>query len=241
MSVTPLKNSSLSKKQQVAGMFNNIAYRYDLLNHLLSLGIDNYWRWKAIEMLKNAKPQVILDAATGTGALAMAAMKLNPVKVFGIDISEDMLAIGRTKIKKKKLTDKIELLEGDSESMIFTDNKFDAVTVAFGVRNFENLGKGLREFNRVLKPGGIALILEFSHPRNQIFRAGYRLYSSRILPLLGKKISKDETAYQYLHDSVEQFPDGENFLSILREAGFTETKYKTLTFGVVTIYTGIKK
>ncbi|CAN5489251.1 bifunctional demethylmenaquinone methyltransferase/2-methoxy-6-polyprenyl-1,4-benzoquinol methylase UbiE [soil metagenome] len=240
MSVTPVKNSTLSKKEQVAGMFNNIAWRYDFLNHLLSLGVDNYWRWKAIRILKKEKPQLILDAATGTGALALAALKLNPEKIFGIDISEDMLNIGRAKIKSKKLSNKIELLEGDSENLIFSDDKFDAVTVAFGVRNFENLLKGLQEFHRVLKPGRIALILEFSHPRNQIIQAVYRFYSSRILPLLGKKISKNETAYQYLHDSVAAFPSGNDFLNILKQAGFTETKSTPLTFGVVTVYTGRK-
>src|SRR5688572_9415035 len=198
MAVTPEKNSTRSKKEQVAGMFNNIAWRYDFLNHLLSLGIDNYWRWKAIRMLKPEKPQLILDAATGTGALAIEAMKLKPLKIFGIDISEDMLKIGRAKIKSKNLGERIELIEGDSENLIFTNDKFDAVTVAFGVRNFENLLKGLNEFHRVLKPGGMAVILEFSHPRNQIIQAFYRFYSSRILPVLGRKISKNETAYQYL-------------------------------------------
>ena len=240
MAVTPVKNSTLSKKEQVAGMFNSIAWRYDFLNHLLSLGIDHYWRWRAIRILKKEKPRLILDAATGTGALAMAAMKLRPEKIFGIDISEDMLAIGRQKVKSKKLNDKIELLEGDSENLIFSDNKFDAVTVAFGVRNFENLLKGLQEFHRVLKPGSLAVILEFSHPRNQIIQAIYRFYSSRILPRLGKKISRNEIAYQYLHDSVSAFPSGNDFLDILKQAGFTETKGTSLTFGVVTIYTGRK-
>ena len=240
MTVTPVKNSSLSKKEQVAGMFNNIAWRYDFLNHLLSLGVDNYWRWKAVRVLRKEKPQLILDAATGTGALALAAMKLHPVKIFGIDISEDMLKIGRAKIKSKKLTDKIELLEGDSENLIFSDNKFDAVTVAFGVRNFENLLKGLKEFHRVLKPGRMAVILEFSHPKNKIIQALYRFYSARILPMLGKKISRNETAYQYLHDSVEAFPSGNEFLGILKQAGFSETKSTELTFGVVTVYTGRK-
>src|SRR5690349_15471141 len=176
MTVKPEKKSSLSKKQQVAGMFNNIAWRYDFLNHLLSLGIDHYWRWKAIRILKKENPQLILDAATGTGALAMEAVKLNPVKIFGIDISEDMLKIGRAKIKAKKLADKIELLEGDSENLIFSDNKFDAVMVAFGVRNFENLLKGLKEFHRVVRPNGVVMILEFSHPENRIIQLLYRFY-----------------------------------------------------------------
>lgn len=240
MSVTPVKNSTLSKKEQVAGMFNNIAWRYDFLNHLLSLGVDNYWRRRTISILKKENPKLILDVATGTGALAMSAMRLNPDKIYGIDISEDMLAIGRSKIKSKKLNDKIELFEGDSENLFFSDNKFDAVMVAFGVRNFENLLKGLKEFHRVLKPGKLAVILEFSHPENKIINSIYRFYSSRILPVLGKKISRNETAYQYLHDSVEAFPSGTDFLNILKDAGFRETKSTSLTFGVVTVYTGRK-
>ena len=240
MSVTPVKNSSLSKKDQVAGMFNNIARRYDFLNHLLSLGVDNYWRWRTIRILKKENPKLILDVATGTGALALSAVKLNPDKIFGVDISEDMLAIGRAKIKSKKLAEKIELLEGDSENLIFSNDKFDAVMVAFGVRNFENLLKGLLEFHRVLKPGKLAVILEFSHPENKIIKSVYQFYSSRILPVVGKKISKNETAYQYLHESVEAFPSRTDFLNILKQAGFRETKSISLTFGVVTIYTGRK-
>ncbi|MCX6275351.1 MAG: bifunctional demethylmenaquinone methyltransferase/2-methoxy-6-polyprenyl-1,4-benzoquinol methylase UbiE [Bacteroidetes bacterium] len=240
MSVTPVKNSSLSKKDQVAGMFNNIARRYDFLNHLLSLGVDHYWRWRTISIMKKENPKLILDVATGTGALALSAVKLNPDKIFGVDISEDMLAIGRAKIKAKKLTEKIELFEGDSENLIFSNDKFDAVMVAFGVRNFENLLKGLQEFHRVLKPGKMAFVLEFSHPENKIIKSVYRFYSSRILPVLGKKISKNETAYQYLHDSVEAFPSGDDFLNILKQAGFRETKSTSLTFGVVTVYTGRK-
>jgi demethylmenaquinone methyltransferase/2-methoxy-6-polyprenyl-1,4-benzoquinol methylase len=240
MSVTPEKNSSLSKKDQVAGMFNNIAWRYDFLNTLLSFGIDHYWRRKTIGMLKKEKPQLILDAATGTGALALEAVKLNPEKIFGIDISEDMLKIGRAKIKAKKLSDKVELLEGDSENLIFNDNKFDAVMAAFGVRNFENLDKGLKEFHRVLKPGGKVFILEFSQPQNQIISPLYRFYSSRIMPFIGKKISRNTVAYQYLNESAEAFPSGKKFLSILQQAGFRETKGKPLTFGVVTVYSGRK-
>lgn len=240
MIVTPVKNSRLSKKEQVAGMFNDISRRYDFLNHLLSFGIDNYWRRKAISMLRKEKPKLILDVATGTGALAFEAMSLHPDKIFGVDISEEMLAIGNAKIKKKKLGNRIELLEGDSENLFFSDEKFDAVTVAFGVRNFENLMKGLREFHRVLRPGGLAVILEFSHPENRFFSSLYRFYSSRIVPALGRKISRSDTAYQYLHDSVEAFPSGEDFLHILTGAGFKETKRTPLTFGVVTVYTGRK-
>ncbi|MBP6335747.1 MAG: bifunctional demethylmenaquinone methyltransferase/2-methoxy-6-polyprenyl-1,4-benzoquinol methylase UbiE, partial [Bacteroidia bacterium] len=204
--IAPYKNSNLNKKQQVAKMFNNIAWRYDFLNHFLSFGIDRYWRKQAISHLKKSKPGVILDVATGTADLAIAALKLNPVKVYGIDISEDMLNIGRQKLIKKNLRGKIELLESDSENLIFEDNKFDAITVGFGVRNFENLEKGLSEMLRVLKPDGKAVILEFSKPKSAIVRQFYSFYSSKICPWLGKVISKDAAAYTYLNESVEAFP-----------------------------------
>jgi demethylmenaquinone methyltransferase/2-methoxy-6-polyprenyl-1,4-benzoquinol methylase len=238
--VTPYKNSSLNKKQQVAKMFNNIAWRYDFLNHFLSFGIDKYWRRAAIEQLKIVRPKLILDVASGTADLALAAMKLNPAKVYGIDISTDMLAIGREKIRKKMLQEKIELLESDSENMIFEDNKFDALTVGFGVRNFENLEKGLSEMLRVLKPGGKAVILEFSKPSSAVIGKLYTFYSSKVCPWLGNKISKDPAAYTYLNRSVEAFPEGENFATILRKTGYKEVDVKTLTFGVASIYTGIK-
>jgi len=238
--ITPYKDSSQEKKMQVATMFNNIAWRYDFLNHFLSLGIDRYWRRKAIAQLKHKNPQIILDIATGTADLALEAVKLNPVKIFGIDISEDMLKIGRTKIKNKNLQEKIELLEGDSEKLIFTDNKFDAVTVAFGVRNFEDLRKGLMEMNRVLKPEGMTVILEFSRPTNKMFRWMYDFYSSRITPKIGQMISKDKAAYSYLHESVKAFPYGSEFCSIMKESGFKDIHYKTLTFGIATIYTATK-
>ena len=183
---------------------------------------------------------IILDAATGTAELAISISRINPAKIFGIDISEDMLAIGKNKIKNKKLASIIELIAGDSENMIFEDNKFDAITVSFGVRNFEHLLKGLQEFHRVLKPEGEVFILEFSQPLNKFIRILYRFYSSKILPRLGKKISKDQVAYQYLHDSVEAFPSGDDFLEILKHAGFNETNCKPLTFGIVSIYTGRK-
>lgn len=238
--ITPYKNSNLNKKQQVAKMFNNIAWRYDFLNHFLSFGIDRYWRKQAISHLKKSKPGVILDVATGTADLAIAALKLNPVKVYGIDISEDMLNIGRQKLIKKNLRGKIELLESDSENLIFEDNKFDAITVGFGVRNFENLEKGLSEMLRVLKPDGKAVILEFSKPKSAIVRQFYSFYSSKICPWLGKVISKDAAAYTYLNESVEAFPEGENFATILRNIGYKEITINPLTFGIATIYTGKK-
>lgn len=239
-SVTPYQDSKLDKKQQVAKMFNSIAWRYDFLNHFLSFGIDRYWRKQTISNLRKNKPSLILDVATGTADLAISAMKLKPIKIFGIDISEDMLNIGREKIQKKKLQDKIELLESDSENLIFEDNKFDAITVGFGVRNFENLEKGLSEMLRVLKPEGKAVILEFSKPKSAIIRSLYSFYSSKVCPWLGNMISKDPVAYTYLNKSVEAFPEGENFASILRKTGYKEVSIKPLTFGVVTVYTGIK-
>lgn len=234
--ITPYKDSSLEKKTQIAKMFNNIAWRYDFLNHFLSFGTDRYWRSKAINFLKKEQPKLILDIATGTADLALAAMKLNPAKIYGVDISTDMLEIGREKIKKRNLSDKIELLEGDSEALFFEDNKFDAVTVSFGVRNFQNLEKGIREIYRVTKVGGTAMILEFSQPSNKIIRKLYTFYSSKITPKIGKAISKDDAAYAYLHESVSAFPYGENFTTILQNAGFKETKFIPLTFGVATIY-----
>ncbi len=238
--VTPYKNSSLNKKQQVAQMFNNIAWRYDFLNHFLSFGIDKYWRRRAIAKLRETHPQIILDVACGTADLALAAMRLKPSKIYGIDISSDMLAIGKEKIRKKKLQERIELLESDSENLIFEDNKFDALTVGFGVRNFENLEKGLSEMLRVLKPGAKAVILEFSKPSSAFISHLYSFYSSRVCPWLGNKLSKDPAAYTYLNRSVEAFPEGENFATILRKTGYKEVEVLPLTFGVVSIYTGVK-
>jgi len=234
--VTPYAHSSLSKKQQVAAMFNNIAWRYDFLNRFLSFGIDRTWRKKAILVLKKEKPQLILDIATGTGDLAIEALRLHPKKIFGVDISEDMLTLGRRKIKKKNLQDRIELLAGDSENLFFEDNKFDAVTVAFGVRNFEHLEKGLSEIYRVLKPGGTAVILEFSQPSSLLVRKLYHFYSSTLCPLIGRLVSKDASAYSYLYESVEAFPYGEAFQKILEGTGFAAVKIKPLTFGVASVY-----
>ena len=217
-------------------MFNNIAWRYDFLNHFLSFGIDHYWRNQAIKTLKVNSPKIILDVATGTGDLAITALKLNPEKIYGVDISSDMLEIGRKKLLKKNLQDKIELLEVDSEKLIFEDNKFDAVTVGFGVRNFENLEKGLSEMRRVIKPGGKLVVLEFSQPKSAWMRALYRFYSTRITPWLGKLISKDARAYTYLPESVEAFPSGVEFVKILEEIGFKTIKWIPLTFGISSIY-----
>lgn len=221
-------------------MFDSISGRYDLLNHLLSGGIDRRWRRKAIRLLRSARPQYILDVATGTGDLAVEALRLNPVHVTGVDLSEGMLAQGRNKIGRLGLADKIDLIQGDSENLPFGSNKFDAVTVGFGVRNFEDLGLGLREIHRVLKPGGIVVILEFSKPRWFPFNKIYDFYFRAILPKIGRWISGDNAAYSYLPASVQAFPDGEAFVDRLRETGFRETKWMSLTFGISSIYTARK-
>ena len=239
MDVVPYKES-LSKKDQVAKMFNNISRRYDFLNQLLSLGIDKMWRKKAIGVLKPLKPRTILDVATGTGEFALEALQLKPDKVVGIDIAEGMLEIGRRKILAKNAAATIELMLGDSENIPFTENKFDAVTVAFGVRNFENLKRGLTEILRVLKPGGMVVILEFSKPSSFPFNHIYNFYFKFILPRIGSFVSNDKAAYTYLPKSVEAFPDGEDFLHILHDVGFKNTKCSSLTFGISSIYIGTK-
>jgi len=238
--VNPYKDLDKSKKDQVALMFNNIARKYDFLNHFLSMGIDKLWRRKAIELLQSIHPEQLLDIATGTGDFALACLKLNPDKVTGIDISTEMLAVGREKIAKKKLQDKIELFEGDSEDIQFADNSFDAITVAFGVRNFQNLEKGLKEMNRVVRPGGKVVILEFSKPKKFPVKQIYNFYFFKILPLWGKMVSKDSSAYTYLPESVGAFPDDENFLEIYKSCGFEDTEQVKLSFGIASIYIGTK-
>lgn len=238
-SVKPYSDSG-AKKEQIESMFNHIAGKYDFLNRFLSGGTDIYWRKKAIATLKRSKPKFILDIATGTADLAIQAFKsLQPDKIIGVDISEEMLEYGRKKLKKKGLTSSIELLRADSEQLIFDDNKFDAVTVSFGVRNFQNLEKGLTEMWRVLKPGGMVMILEFSQPKAW-FKPLFNFYSSKITPGIGKLISGDKKAYSYLHESVSVFPSGKEFCSLLEKTGYRNVAYKPLTFGIATIYTGIK-
>src|SRR5690606_17000199 len=212
MSIVPYKDRNEGKKEQVANMFDNISKRYDLLNHVLSIGIDVIWRKKAIGLLKADQPKRILDIATGTGDFAIEALALNPDKIIGVDISEGMLAEGKKKMIKRGLQDKIEMQLGDSVGLLFDDNKFDAVIVSFGVRNFENLEKGLADMYRVLKPGGKTVILEFSKPKAFPMKQAYGFYSNTILPQIGKIVSKDNSAYTYLPESVQAFPDGEDFL-----------------------------
>lgn len=239
--IVPNSGSSVGKKQQVAEMFNDIAFRYDFLNRFLSAGIDIQWRKKAINQLKSLQPQNVLDVATGTADVALLTHKLlHPKKIVGIDISEGMLDIGRQKIAKAGLQNNIELLTGDSEKINFADNSFDAVTVAFGVRNFENLDKGLKDMYRVLKPGGKAVILEFSKPKQTAFKSIYKLYMNIIAPGFGKLFAKNKDAYQYLNGSIQAFPEGETFLNIMHEAGFTQTYLQTLSLGICTIYCGSK-
>lgn len=230
----------LVQKQYVQTLFNGIAHRYDLLNHLLSMGFDIYWRRKAIARLARTRPGTILDVATGTGDFAIAALRTHPRSVVGVDIAENMLALGRKKIARKGLDDHITLKTGDAETLEFPPNTFDAVTVAFGVRNFENLEDGLRGMFRVLRPGGTIIILEFSRPRRTPLRQAYSFYFRTILPRIGRAVSSHEEAYTYLPDTVMQFPEGTEFLSILETVGFSCTAAERLTGGIVTIYSGTK-
>jgi demethylmenaquinone methyltransferase/2-methoxy-6-polyprenyl-1,4-benzoquinol methylase len=240
MAVVPYKEKTEAKKQQVAEMFDNISKRYDFLNHFLSLGIDIAWRKKAIAYLKDDQPKKILDVATGTGDFAIEALALNPEKVIGVDISEGMLDVGRQKMNKKGYENIIEMRSGDSENLTFDEGYFDAAIVAFGVRNFENLGKGLAEMHRVLKPGSKAVILEFSKPTIFPFKQLYNLYFRWILPGIGRFVSKDKSAYTYLPESVKEFPYGKDFLQILEKAGFKNTTCRPLTLGISSIYIGEK-
>jgi demethylmenaquinone methyltransferase / 2-methoxy-6-polyprenyl-1,4-benzoquinol methylase len=238
--IKPYSGSVKGKKEQVAEMFDNIAPRYDFLNHFLSFGIDKAWRRRAIRLLIRHAPSDVLDVATGTGDFAIESLKTGAQKIIGIDISEEMLTVGRAKIEKMGLSHRIILQKGDSEKLEFLDNSFGAVTVAFGVRNFENLSKGVDELFRVLKPGGIVCILEFSKPIHFPIKQLYSFYSFCILPYIGRLFSKDRSAYRYLPESVERFPDGEGFLTVLKNSGFSQTKQYRQTFGVATIYTGLK-
>lgn len=238
--VTPYNQKGISKKEQVRAMFDNIAPRYDFLNNFLSLGIDKGWRKKAIALLKKEQPKSILDIATGTGEFALEALLLQPDSIKGIDISEQMLQYGRTKIAKAGVEHIIELKQGDSENLAFAENSFDAVTVAFGVRNFENLEKGLLEIYRVLKKNGTVVVLEFSKPQKFPVKQGYHFYFRNILPFIGKLISKDNRAYNYLPESVKEFPSGKDFTKKLENAGFINTNCVSLTFGIASVYTAKK-
>ena len=237
--IKPQENSDINKKKQVANMFDNIAESYDFLNHALSFGMDYYWRKKAVKELIN-NPKTILDVATGTADFAVAASNINNVHITGVDISENMLEIGRQKVRRKNLEKQIRLQIADSENLPFTESSFDAITAGFGVRNFENLQLGLSEMYRVLNTGGIMVILEPSEPRLFPLKQVYRAYFHYILPFFGKLISNDNRAYKYLPESVDAFPKQEKFTEILKNVGFTKVQFKPLTFGIVTLYIAIK-
>jgi demethylmenaquinone methyltransferase/2-methoxy-6-polyprenyl-1,4-benzoquinol methylase len=239
--ITPYKDSKLGKKEQVAQMFDAISGNYDGLNRVISFGIDVKWRKKVLQLVENKNPDTILDIATGTGDLAILMTKTKATKIIGLDISEGMLDVGRKKISDKNLQNKIEMILGDSENMPFPDNYFDAITVSFGIRNFENLEKGLGEILRVLKPNGIFVILETSNPTKTPYKQGYNFYTKNILPLIGKLFSKDNVAYGYLSESAAVFPFGEALNNILRKVGFIDVVAMPQTFGVATIYTSTKK
>ncbi len=239
--ITPYKDSNLGKKEQVAQMFDSISGGYDNLNRVISFGIDVKWRKKVLQLIAEKNPKNILDIATGTGDMAILLTKTVASKIVGLDISEGMLEVGRKKIEAQHLSEKIEMLYGDSEKMPFEDSSFDAITVCFGIRNFESLEKGLSEILRVLKPNGRFVILETSVPEKTPFKQGYNFYSKNVLPLIGKMFSKDNVAYGYLSESAAAFPYGEKLNNILRKIGFIDVAAMPQTFGVATIYSASKK
>ncbi|TDE45396.1 bifunctional demethylmenaquinone methyltransferase/2-methoxy-6-polyprenyl-1,4-benzoquinol methylase UbiE [Flavobacterium rhamnosiphilum] len=239
--ITPYKDSALGKKEQVAKMFDTISGNYDNLNRVISFGIDIKWRKKVLQIVAKSNPKIILDIATGTGDLAILMAQTNAEKIIGLDISAGMLEVGVKKIASKNLSNTIEMILGDSENMPFEDNYFDAITVAFGVRNFDDLEKGLAEILRVLKPNGVFVILETSVPDKTPYRQGYNFYTKNILPLIGKVFSKDDVAYGYLSESAAAFPYGEVLNNILRKIGFIDVVALPQTFGVATIYSASKK
>ncbi len=238
--IKPYKDSKLGKKEQVAQMFDNISDNYDNLNRVMTAGVDVKWRKKVVKLVGEKNPEQILDIATGTGDLAIMLAGLKPERVVGLDISEGMLAVGKKKVEKENLSNIIEMVVGDSENIPFEDNTFDAITVSFGVRNFENLDKGLKEILRVLKPNGIFVVLETSNPTKFPFKQGYKFYTNYILPVMGGLFSKDKTAYKYLSESANAFPFGKAFNEILEKNGFKNAKNMPVTFGVASIYTAIK-
>ncbi|MCO5268823.1 MAG: bifunctional demethylmenaquinone methyltransferase/2-methoxy-6-polyprenyl-1,4-benzoquinol methylase UbiE [Brumimicrobium sp.] len=240
ISIKPYNQGNKAKKEEVSEMFNNISKKYDFLNHFLSLGIDKLWRKKAIRILKQSQPKNIIDLATGTGDFAIASLKLNPKKIIGVDISDGMLEVGRQKIKKLKQENIISMIHGDSENLPFENDEFDALTVGFGVRNYEHLEKGLAEMLRVVKPNGTLVILEFSKPKRFPLKQLFGIYSKYMIPFFGKLFSKDNAAYTYLPESVAIFPEGKDFLNILEKVGYRNTKAIPVSGGIATIYVGIK-
>lgn len=238
--IKPYNEENSSKKEQIAKMFDAIAFNYDFLNHFLSLGIDIYWRKKAVRFVKSIQPKVILDVATGTGDLAIELSKLKPRKIIGVDISEKMLEVGRKKMIKKDIHNFVSMQLGDCENLSFDDNYFDAITAGFGVRNFENLSKGLSEMQRVMKTGGKLAILEPAEPVKFPLKQLYGIYFKTLLPFIGKMFSKDNSAYSYLPASVSAFPSRNGFVNELKKVGFKNVSYTPLTFGVAIMYTATK-
>jgi demethylmenaquinone methyltransferase/2-methoxy-6-polyprenyl-1,4-benzoquinol methylase len=239
--IVPYRQSDLDKKHQVAKMFDSIAFRYDFLNHFLSIGSDVRWRKNAISELKELQPQTVLDVATGTADVAIMAYHiLHPKKIIGIDISDGMLNLGKKKIERQGLQDVIELRNGDSETINHPDNSFDAITVAFGVRNFQNLEKGLAEMLRVLKPGGKLVVLEFSRPKQKAFKVLYNFYMKVVAPKAGSIFANNKDAYQYLNNSVQAFPEREQFTELMKQTGYSKIYFKTLSLGICCIYCGSK-
>jgi demethylmenaquinone methyltransferase/2-methoxy-6-polyprenyl-1,4-benzoquinol methylase len=238
--ITPYKDSTLSKKEQVASMFDTISGNYDNLNRVISFGIDVKWRKKVLDIVAKSNPKTILDIATGTGDLAILMAKTKAEKIIGLDISAGMLEVGKNKIQSKNLSNRIEMVLADSEKMPFEDNSFDAITVAFGIRNFENLEVGLTEILRVLKPNGVFVILETSVPEKTPYKQGYNFYSKNILPIIGKLFSKDNVAYGYLSESAAAFPYGKTLNNILKKIGFIDVVALPQTFGVASIYSASK-
>ena len=236
----PYPGVERDKKQQVHEMFNRIAFTYDFLNHFLSAGVDRHWRKIAIRMLSASSPKVILDVATGTADFAIEAVLLQPEKIIGVDLAENMLRIGEEKVRKMNLEKIISLQQADSEALPFSENNFDAITIGFGVRNFMNPLKGLSEMHRVLKPGGKIAVLEFSKPKNFLVKGAFNFYFKKLCPLIGAIVSKDKKAYQYLHDSVKNFAEGREFLDMMETAGFKNTFQRKLTFGIASVYFGVK-
>lgn len=238
--ITPYEGSELGKKQQVEQMFDTISGNYDSLNRMISLGTDQGWRKKVLKLVSEQKPNTILDIATGTGDLAILLSKTDATQITGLDLSAGMLEVGKQKIKALNLDNRIEMVQGDSENLPFADNTFDAITVGFGIRNFEDLEKGLSEILRVLKPGGIFVILETSVPTKFPFKQGYFFYTQNVMPFMGKMFSKDQKAYKYLSDSAKNFPFGEVLNNILRKVGFKDVKHRPQTMGIATIYSSSK-
>ncbi len=238
--VKPYKDKDSTRKEQVTEMFDNISKNYDFMNRIMTFGIDVKWRKKVVKIVKKTNPKKILDIATGTGDFAIMLAEIKPDKIVGLDISKGMLEVGKQKIEEKGLQNLIEMVLGDSENLPFDDNSFDAITVGFGVRNFENLDKGLLEINRVLKPGGIFVVLETSQPDKFPFKQGFKFHSKYIIPLLGKLFSKDQSAYKYLPESAEAFPYGEAFNNILKKNKFISVNNIPLMFGAASIYTAYK-